>query len=137
MAKRVFVVDDERGISDSLSMILRQSGFEASAFYDAESALAACGIAPPEFIVSDVLMPGMSGVEMAIVIKERHPACDILLFSGQAATTDILEQARQKGYNFELLLKPVNPKDLVARLTGSEPHPETTFDRKVRASKTA
>ena len=116
IAKRVFVVDDEKIIADSLSAILKNSGFDASAFYDAETALSACEVAVPECIISDVTMPGMNGVDLAIQIRERLPACTILLFSGQAATFDLLATARSRGHNFELLLKPVHPKDLLARL---------------------
>jgi DNA-binding NtrC family response regulator len=138
VAKRIFVVDDERCISDSLSAILNNCGFKASAFYNAESALAACETATPELVISDVVMPGMSGVEMAIVIKEHYPACKILLFSGQTATADMLEQARSKGYDFELLAKPVHPKELLARVADREERqPRPHFDSTARVPKTA
>jgi YesN/AraC family two-component response regulator len=55
--------------------------YAATAFYDAETALAECDGKCPEFVISDVIMPKISGVEMAIQIKERYPACKILLFS--------------------------------------------------------
>ena len=64
-------------------------------------------------------MPGMTGIEMAMVIKQRYPVCNVLLFSGQAMTSDLLEEARRSGYDFELLGKPVHPKDLLARLASS------------------
>ncbi|MGA7316974.1 MAG: response regulator, partial [Silvibacterium sp.] len=40
----------------------------------------------------------------------------VLLFSGQASTADLMDDARSRGYNFELLSKPVHPADLLARL---------------------
>jgi len=116
MANRIFVVDDERIIADSLSAILNKSGFDASAFYDAEAALAACETLKPEYIISDVAMPGMNGIDLAIQMKERFPACRILLFSGHATTLDLLANAQSAGHDFELLSKPVHPKDLLARL---------------------
>jgi DNA-binding NtrC family response regulator len=116
MTKRVFVVDDEELIADTVAAILHNFGYEAKAFYSARAALAACDNLSPELVVSDVAMPGMSGVEMAILIRERHPACKILLFSGQAETFNLLEEARKRGYDFELLMKPVHPKDLLAKL---------------------
>lgn len=137
MAKRIFVVDDEKCISDSLSAILNNCGFKASAFYNAESALAACETTTPDLVISDVVMPGINGVEMAIVIKDRYPACKILLFSGQAATADMLEQARSKGHDFELLAKPVHPKELLARVADPEERqPRPSFDSTARAAKT-
>lgn len=137
MTKRIFIVDDEKCISDSLAAILNNCGFMASAFYDAESALAKCETTKPELVISDVVMPGMTGIEMAIVIKQRYPSCKILLFSGQAATADMLVEARKKGYEFELLLKPVHPKDLLAKLSGLEPQPQPAFDSTERRSKIA
>jgi hypothetical protein len=44
------------------------------------------------------------------------PSCKILLFSGQAATADLLDRARVQGHEFEILAKPVHPQDLLARL---------------------
>jgi len=116
MSRRVFVVDDEKVISDTLSAILRLHGFEAHPFYDAESALAACEKTRPDIVVSDVVMPGMNGVDMAIGIQKLIPSCQILLFSGQASTMSALEAARRDGYNFDFLVKPVHPADLLARL---------------------
>jgi DNA-binding response OmpR family regulator len=115
MAKRIFVVDDEKCIADSLVTILRNSGYEATAFYNAQSALEQVESFSPELVISDVLMPGMNGVEMANLIRERHPTCKVLLFSGQAATADLLEGIRSRGYDFELLAKPVHPTELLAR----------------------
>jgi DNA-binding NtrC family response regulator len=123
MAKKIFVVDDERIIADSLSAILNRSGFDASPFYDAESALAACEISKPECIISDVAMAGMNGIDLAIQIRERFPTCTILLFSGQAATFDLLATARSRGHDFELLSKPVHPKDLLSKLGMVIPNP--------------
>jgi len=113
---RIFVVDDEALIADTLSAILRMSGYEARAFYDAESALHACLMCNPEVVISDVFMPGMSGVEMAVEIRERHPCCRIILFSGNACMTDMLEKAKAQGYEFEVFLKPVSPKEIIESL---------------------
>jgi DNA-binding NarL/FixJ family response regulator len=71
---------------------------------------------PPDVLIADVIMASMNGIDTAIVVKERLPECRILLFSGQAATSDLLDQARIRGYDFEILPKPVHPTDLLARL---------------------
>ncbi len=114
--KRVLVVDDEPCIADSLSAILRHCGYQASAVYDAASALVLCQSCPPDLVISDVAMPRMNGIQMAIYIRQHYPNCKILLFSGTATTTDLLEDARRQGYSFELLAKPVHPSDLLAKL---------------------
>ena len=116
MAARIFVVDDEKCIADTLAVILGNSGYDATAFYDAQSALAEVECCCPQLVISDVMMPGMNGIDMVVLIKERHPECKILLFSGNAATSDMLETVRGRGYDFELLAMPIHPKDLLARI---------------------
>lgn len=113
---RVLVVDDERVIADTLAIILNQNGFEASAVYTGNSAVDQARSVRPDLIISDVIMPDMNGIEAAIKIRAMLPQCKILLFSGQAATADLLEQARTQGHEFEILAKPVHPQDLLAKL---------------------
>ena len=120
----VFVVDDEEVIASTLTMILRlQGGFRARAFSKPLEALEAARLESPDLLISDVVMPLLSGIELAIKVKELCPDCKILLFSGQASTAHLLEAAQANGYNFDLLLKPVHPSDLLIRirdLTGTE-----------------
>lgn len=114
---RVFVVDDEDVIASSLAMILRyQGGFHARSFTNPLEALRAAQLDCPDLLISDVLMPELSGVELAIQLGERCPDCKVLLFSGQAAGAELLESARKMGYRFELLMKPVHPADLLAKI---------------------
>jgi CheY-like chemotaxis protein len=113
---RVLVADDERVIADTLAMILNQSGFQAKVAYTGEKALEMAAEFQPEMLISDVIMAGLNGIDAAIQIREILPAIKILLFSGQAATADLLEKARERGYEFEILAKPVHPQDLLAKL---------------------
>jgi hypothetical protein len=62
----------------------------------------------------------MTGVELAINFRNDYPQCRILLFSGQASTTNLLKEAQSRGYDFELLLKPIHPADLLAKLSPGE-----------------
>jgi CheY-like chemotaxis protein len=113
---RVLVADDERVIADTLAMILNQSGFEARAVYSSEKALELVPVFQPEMLISDVIMGELNGIDAAIQIRKLLPNIKILLFSGQAATADLLEKARAQGYEFEILAKPVHPQDLLTKL---------------------
>lgn len=113
---KVLVADDEQVIANTLAIILNQSGFEAKAVYSGENALESLDEFQPNMLISDVIMTGMTGIEAAIQVRARLPNCKILLFSGQAATADLLEQARAQGHEFEILAKPVHPTDLLAKL---------------------
>ncbi len=115
---RVLVVDDERVIADTLAIILNQHGYDASAVYTGTAAVERARSVRPDLIISDVIMPDMNGIEAAIHIRRFLPECKILLFSGQAATADLLENARARGHEFEILAKPVHPQDLLTKLRG-------------------
>jgi DNA-binding NtrC family response regulator len=113
---RVYVVDDEPVISTTLAAILNLSGFRATAFTSAEDAIEAAESEGPSLLISDVVMPGMNGVDLAIHFKSKCPKCKVLLFSGQAATRGLLDSARKLGHDFELLNKPIHPNDLLAAI---------------------
>lgn len=113
---KVLVVDDERVIADTLAIILNQQGYDAAAVYSGTSAVERAREVSPDLIISDVIMPDMNGIQAAINIRSFLPACKILLFSGQAATADLLEDARKQGHEFEILAKPVHPQDLLSKL---------------------
>jgi DNA-binding NtrC family response regulator len=114
---RVFVVDDEEIIASSLAMILRlHGGLHATSFTDPLKALELSHIETPDLLITDVMMPQLSGIDLAIQLKLHCPDCKVLLFSGHAASAHSLNAARAKGYAFELLSKPVHPADLLAKI---------------------
>lgn len=113
----VLVVDDERAIADTLSIILAKNGFAVQTAYNAASALHLATAMPPDVLLSDVMMgPGMDGAQLAIEMTHFYPDCKIILFSGHAAVHDLLEKASAQGYCFKLLTKPVHPADLLATI---------------------
>jgi len=114
----VLVADDEQVIANTLAIILNQAGFEARAVFSGEKAVESLDSFQPDMLISDVIMTGMTGIEAAIITRNKLPKCKILLFSGQAATADLLEKARTQGHEFEILAKPVHPTDLLAKLRG-------------------
>jgi DNA-binding response OmpR family regulator len=113
----VLVVDDEQIIADTLAAILSKSGYTALTAYDGAAALETADLIPPQMMITDVGMPGMSGIELAIAIRKAIPDCKVLLFSGQASTAELLEIARDAGYEFEALSKPIHPTELLARIS--------------------
>ncbi|HVG27197.1 MAG TPA: response regulator [Acidobacteriaceae bacterium] len=115
-APRILVVDDEKLIADTIVQILNRNGFIAEAAYSGQEAIEKAGRHCPELVLSDVLMPHVDGVEAAIAIRELCPDTRIVLFSGQAATVEILARARERGYSFELLPKPIHPTQLIKHL---------------------
>jgi CheY-like chemotaxis protein len=115
---KVLVADDEQVIANTLAIILNQAGFDARAVFSGEDAVELLDSFRPDMLISDVIMSEMTGIEAAILTRAKLPKCKILLFSGQAATADLLEKAREQGHEFEILAKPVHPTDLLAKLRG-------------------
>jgi CheY-like chemotaxis protein len=112
----VFVVDDEYVIASTLAAILKLHGYSATFFTSPLEALTAARSRAPDLLISDVAMPGISGIDLAIQMKTQYPECKILLFSGQAATQDLLEDARSQGHSFQFLQKPVHPSAMLSRI---------------------
>ena len=112
----VFVVDDEAVIAKSLAQVLKKNGFRALSFTNALEAFEAMRTTPPDLLISDVVMADISGTELAMCVTAAYPECKILLFSGQAAMTDLLHVTRERGHNFHLLAKPIHPTDLLQEI---------------------
>jgi DNA-binding NtrC family response regulator len=113
---RVFVVDDEPIIASTFAAILTMRGFDATSFTEPREALKAALSGRPDLLISDVMMPLLNGIDLAIRLKAICPNCEVLLFSGQTATPTLLETALANGYDFEVLPKPVHPTDLVNKI---------------------
>ena len=114
--RTVLVVDDERLIADTLVEILESSGFQAVAAYNGQSAMKALEENCPDYVVTDVIMPDVNGIEVAKYATDMCSSTRVLVLSGQAATADLLSAARKLGYTFELLPKPLRPETLIAKL---------------------
>jgi DNA-binding NtrC family response regulator len=114
---RVFVVDDHDIIATSLAMILQfQGGFHATSFTDSVQALQASRSEHPDLLITDVVMPRLSGIDLAIQVLEHCRDCKVLLFSGQDASEAMLATAQASGYEFEFLRKPVHPAILLSSI---------------------
>lgn len=114
----VLVVDDEHIIADTLAAVLCRSGFAAIAAYDGSSALELAAVIPPELLITDISMPGMNGVQLALAMVHAIPDCKVILFSGHASHADLVE-VRKAGYDFPLLSKPVHPVQMLMHVAES------------------
>ena len=110
---RVFIVDDEPVIASTLATILRLSGYQATSFQNPLDALQRAPIDRPGLLISDIVMPQLSGIELAIQVKAICPACKVLLFSGSASYLDFSQDAERLDHHFHILPKPIYPGDLL------------------------
>lgn len=112
----VLVVDDEPIIAETLAAILRHSGLAAITALNGADVLEISKVIPPEMLITDLAMPGLSGFDLALQVTEAIPDCEVILFSGQTSTGELLQAIQDAGRNFMTLVKPVHPKDLLARV---------------------
>jgi len=114
---RILIVDDEKTIADTLATVFKLKGHDAIAAYSAEAAVEAVETFEPDIVLSDVIMGRMTGVDLAIYLSRARPDVKVILFSGQAATASLLDEAHKKGHDFRLLAKPIHPEKLIEELT--------------------
>jgi CheY-like chemotaxis protein len=111
--QRVLVVDDEAIIADTVVEILNRSGYDAIARYSGRAALESIEEHCPAIVLSDVVMPGLNGIQLAQSVRKRCPSTRIVLFSGNAATARLLQDSSGTKHSFELLAKPIHPLELL------------------------
>ena len=110
---RIVVVDDEKVLGWAIGMLLSKAGYEVVTFQDPRLALTEMLQSVPDLVVSDVVMPGLSGIDLAIQLQRQQPGIKTLLLSGQANTLKLLDNARAQGFDFEVYPKPIAPQELL------------------------
>lgn len=110
----VLVVDDEPLIVETLTAILKGHGLAVVTALDRCAALEIVRLMPPQVLVTDVAMPGISGFELAIEVARTVPDCEVILFSGEPSSVDLVMTRHSEVQDFVTLIKPVHPTDLLA-----------------------
>ena len=124
--KRILVIDDERVIRELMMEMLERAGYEAIGARTSEEALTMLDADCFSLVVSDIVMPGLTGIELLEEVKVRRPSLPVVLVTG-AGTFDNLSKALAHGAS-GLVVKPFSHGDLDAAVRGrsaapSEPRP--------------
>jgi two-component system, chemotaxis family, chemotaxis protein CheY len=112
---RVLVVEDDTAIRRLLQVAFERAGYEVSCADDGRKAIRLFGAAPPDVVVTDLVMPEFDGIETIVALRRIAPAVPIVAISGAAALRDVdlLRMAQQLGAS-ATLQKPFAPAELVA-----------------------
>lgn len=100
---RILVAEDEASVREFVARALRLHGHEVTAVEDGAAALEALAVAPYELLLTDIVMPGLDGIALALKVSRDHPAMPVLLMSGFAAE-------RQRAHNLSEIVCRVVPK---------------------------
>jgi CheY-like chemotaxis protein len=112
--QRVLVVDDDRLVADTLTLIFDRSGFEAKVAYSADEALKCARQFNPNLLLCDVTMPGRDGLALVSDINRELPACRIIVLTGfYSNLKNIREQSSQLARPVGILTKPCQPSELL------------------------
>jgi CheY-like chemotaxis protein len=115
--RKILVIDDYARVASTFEIILKQAGFETVVASSGEEAVSVALSFAPDVVLSDFAMGDMNGVETAIKILNFQPNCKVLLISGYAGYIDIQAKLRARGFNFEVLAKPIPPPELLAKIS--------------------
>jgi CheY-like chemotaxis protein len=112
--QRVLVVDDDRLVADTLSLIFEKSGFEAKAAYSADEALECARGFTPHLLLCDVTMPARDGLSLVLDITRELPACRIIVLTGfYSNLKNVREHASKLPRPVGILTKPCQPSELL------------------------
>jgi DNA-binding response OmpR family regulator len=117
MTGRILVVDDDRDIRDLVAIKLESAGLDVETRADGAQALEAAVDGEWAVIVLDVMMPGMSGIDVLRAIRERGDQTPVILLTARGQEKDI-EAGFAAGAD-HYVTKPFSPRALLARVTAA------------------
>jgi DNA-binding response OmpR family regulator len=118
---RVLIVDDDPAIRELLATLLGFEGWEVAVARDGKAALETADRAPPDVVLVDVLMPGLSGLEICRRLKERPDPPRVVMVTGMADPGDERD-GRAAGAD-AYLRKPFSPLELLEAVSASDRSP--------------
>ena len=111
----ILLVDDDPKICQLLNALLTQQGFETLVASSAAEALDHVKHSPPALLITDIMMPGMRGTELAEAVRKKHPNLPVLFISGYS-DKDVGDWRDSRVQNVRFLAKPFRTNELVTRV---------------------
>jgi len=108
--RRILVIDDEPALGENIQRMLRSTGVTVSVYVDPGKGLAECLVNPPDLVLLDVRMPGMSGEEVFTRLHEAHPGLAIVFLTAFGSVEGAVLAIRNGAFDY--LQKPFNREEL-------------------------
>lgn len=131
MNEKVLLIDDEVEFLENLSERMRVRGMAVSTAQTTDNAINAVEEAEYDAIVLDLQMPGMNGIEMLKVIKERHPDMQVILLTGQATLEAGIEAMKLGAMDF--MEKPADINSLTEKIKKAQARKMLLVEKKAES----
>jgi CheY-like chemotaxis protein len=116
--QRVLVVDDDRLVADTITMVFEKSGFRAKTAYSADQALEYSREFSPDLLLCDITMPHRDGLALVNDIARELPSCRVILLTGFYSNLKLVrEHTRTLPRPVGVLTKPCQPTELLREAT--------------------
>jgi DNA-binding NtrC family response regulator len=112
MGAKVMVIDDERAILDTVEILLRGEGFEPFMLQSGQQALDQMHELAPDIVLTDIRMPGVTGLDVLEAVRQRDPEVPVILMTAQASLQSAVKAVNAGAFYY--LQKPFSNADLVA-----------------------
>lgn len=113
----ILVIDDEQSMRDFLKILLQKEGHQVQTAGDGESGLLCLQQEEFNLVISDIRMPGMSGLEVLNIIKEKHPKLPVIMITAFASPDDAVSAMKNGAYDY--ISKPFNVDEIKSVITSA------------------
>ncbi|MDZ4164752.1 MAG: sigma-54 dependent transcriptional regulator [Smithellaceae bacterium] len=110
MAERLLIVDDEETLCESLGRVLSREGYEVRTAESVESAIQALDEGYYDLILTDIILPGVTGIEFLKRIKERSPEQSVVVMTAFASLETAIDALRNGAYDY--IVKPLMHEEI-------------------------
>src|SRR5213596_4361545 len=108
----ILVVDDEMGMLDVLRILLKGEGFDVTTAQGGKAGLEALKGNPPDIVLTDIKMPGVSGTEILAAVREQDPETPVVLMTAQASLQSAIQAVNQGAFHY--VQKPFSNDEIIA-----------------------
>jgi two-component system response regulator RegA len=127
---RLLIVDDDKALCEALSAAFRRRGYEVRTAHDAREAVRIAGEFKPERTLTDLKMPGASGLELIPQLLEIDSGMRVVALTGYASIATAVEAIKLGAIHY--LAKPVSPDEIVAAFHKGEGDPDVPVEAEAR-----
>jgi two-component system, OmpR family, response regulator VicR len=115
MAKKILIIEDDKIINNVIEFLLKKEGYEIDIAKDGNEGLEKVVSYQPDLIITDIMLPYKSGLEVTSFVKKNHPTIPLIIITALGKEDLTIIEAFKLGAD-DLVAKPFNPVELILRV---------------------